>query len=190
VSYQANDPHYHHCRMTDGTVPLVDGVYLYDAAEPESDVDGSGGWVHLGYTTDDGCGYGRSYSDDGDHHDVWPAYNGGTVVVTGQVEPDAWEQLRTEFQAAFALIVAVVNEVWSAIVAVAAAFEAAATRDDLGREVYNPPGYEDPVAMISDTLDNVCICGCRRPVPDESVSAWFRSEDCQRRWETAYGAPQ
>lgn len=40
----------------------------------------------------------------------------------------------------------------------------------------------DILAAIDAATEQLCACGCDRPLPAGGLSAWFASQDCQHRW--------
>lgn len=40
----------------------------------------------------------------------------------------------------------------------------------------------DVVARMDAAIDQVCACGCRLALGPDGPSAWFATQDCQRRW--------
>lgn len=44
----------------------------------------------------------------------------------------------------------------------------------------------DILDLIDNATEHRCACGCNTQLPEDGPSAWFASQDCQRRWNESH----
>lgn len=58
-------------------------------------------------------------------------------------------------------------------------------RDPTGPPPMSFAAGDDILARIDAAVEQLCACGCSRPVPPDGASAYFASQGCQHRWHSA-----
>lgn len=55
--------------------------------------------------------------------------------------------------------------------------------------MFAPPPVGDVLDAVGDDGQMLCACGCRRPITDQSPSAYFAFQECSERWHAARYQP-
>lgn len=171
------------------SAPLVGSVHVGPPGTPApvdlEDFD-LGSYTDVGYVSSDGASWTQADSDGASWTEapLPPASPYVTIEQILAAEEHVFQALRTSDPLSEDRLALQARTEFDRVL-MPAVRRRMAEQELAARVAAAPAPAGDILDRIDAAVDELCACGCGKPVPPDGASAYFASPECQRRWHSA-----